>query len=87
MLERQSFQASSCQLRYANAYWRRANASASDWLTPSQTTRGRGEVALLAELINSVARRERVDAGHIALVDATVMIIAFFRRVALLPGQ
>ena len=39
-----------------------------NWYAPSQTTRGRGEVALLAELIDSVARRERVDPRRIGLV-------------------
>ena len=39
-----------------------------NWYTPSQTTRGSGEVALLAALIDSVAHRERIDAGHVALV-------------------
>jgi poly(hydroxyalkanoate) depolymerase family esterase len=39
-----------------------------NWYTPAQTTRGAGEVALLSTLIDSVARRERIGAGHVALV-------------------
>jgi poly(hydroxyalkanoate) depolymerase family esterase len=39
-----------------------------NWYTPDQITRGRGEAALLAEMIDSVARRERVDRQRIALV-------------------
>jgi poly(hydroxyalkanoate) depolymerase family esterase len=39
-----------------------------NWYTPAQTTRGSGEVALLAALIDSVARREAIGGGHIALV-------------------
>jgi poly(hydroxyalkanoate) depolymerase family esterase len=39
-----------------------------NWYTPAQTRRGAGEVALLSTLIDSVARRERIGAGHVALV-------------------
>jgi poly(hydroxyalkanoate) depolymerase family esterase len=39
-----------------------------NWYTPAQTTRGSGEAALLAALIDSVANRERIGAGHVALV-------------------
>jgi poly(hydroxyalkanoate) depolymerase family esterase len=39
-----------------------------NWYTPAQTTRGSGEAALLAALIDSVARREGIGTGHIALV-------------------
>jgi poly(hydroxyalkanoate) depolymerase family esterase len=39
-----------------------------NWYTPAQTTRGSGEVALLAALIDSVTRREGIGAGHVALV-------------------
>jgi poly(hydroxyalkanoate) depolymerase family esterase len=39
-----------------------------NWYTPAQTTRGAGEVALLSALIDSVAHRERIGAGHVALV-------------------
>jgi poly(hydroxyalkanoate) depolymerase family esterase len=38
-----------------------------NWYAPTQTKRGAGEVALLATLIDSVARRERIGAGHVAL--------------------
>jgi poly(hydroxyalkanoate) depolymerase family esterase len=39
-----------------------------NWYMPTETTRGRGEAALLAALIDSVARREAIGAGHVALV-------------------
>ncbi|MFL5605105.1 MAG: alpha/beta hydrolase family esterase [Gemmatimonadaceae bacterium] len=39
-----------------------------NWYMPAQTTRGSGEAALLAALIDSVARREAIGAGHVALV-------------------
>jgi poly(hydroxyalkanoate) depolymerase family esterase len=39
-----------------------------NWYSPAQTTRGAGEVALLSTLIDSVARRERIGTGHVALV-------------------
>jgi poly(hydroxyalkanoate) depolymerase family esterase len=39
-----------------------------NWYTPAQTRRGAGEAGLLSALIDSVARRERIGAGHIALV-------------------
>jgi len=39
-----------------------------NWYVPDQSTRGKGEAALLAEMIDSVARRERVDRQRIALV-------------------
>lgn len=39
-----------------------------NWYLPEQSARGRGEVGLLAEMIDSVARREGVDRQRIALV-------------------
>ena len=39
-----------------------------NWFVPSQTMRGQGEVALLADMIVSVARREGVDPRRIGLV-------------------
>ena len=39
-----------------------------NWFTPSQSMRGQGEVALLAELIDSVATAHTISANHIALV-------------------
>lgn len=39
-----------------------------NWFIPAQTTRGQGEAALLAAMIDSVARREAITAGHVALV-------------------
>ena len=39
-----------------------------NWFTPEQTTRGRGEVALLAGMIDSVARANGVGASRVSLV-------------------
>jgi poly(hydroxyalkanoate) depolymerase family esterase len=39
-----------------------------NWYTPAQRTRESGEAALLAALIDSVARREGIGGGHVALV-------------------
>jgi poly(hydroxyalkanoate) depolymerase family esterase len=62
-----------------------------NWYLPSQTTRGSGEVALLAEMIDSVARREQVDTRRIALVGmsagaamAANLVVAYPDRFAAL---
>jgi poly(hydroxyalkanoate) depolymerase family esterase len=39
-----------------------------NWFSPEQTTRGRGEVALLAGMIDSVARANGVGASRVSLV-------------------
>lgn len=39
-----------------------------NWYSPAQSTRGRGEAGLLAEMIDSVAAREGVDRRRISLV-------------------
>jgi poly(hydroxyalkanoate) depolymerase family esterase len=39
-----------------------------NWFTPAQTTRGTGEVALLAALIDSIGRREDVNPHRVGLV-------------------
>ncbi len=39
-----------------------------NWFSPEQTTRGRGEVALLAGLIDSVARADGISARRVSLV-------------------
>jgi poly(hydroxyalkanoate) depolymerase family esterase len=60
-----------------------------NWFLPSQTTRGHGEVALLAELIDSVARREGVDPRRVGLVGMSagaamtgVLAVAYPERYA-----
>jgi poly(hydroxyalkanoate) depolymerase family esterase len=62
-----------------------------NWYTPAQITRGSGEVALLAALIDSVANRERIGAGHVALVGlsagatmAATLAVAYPERYAAL---
>ena len=60
-----------------------------NWFTPSQTARGSGEAALLAAMIDSVARAERVDARRIGLVGlsaggamAAQLVVAYPERFA-----
>ena len=61
------------------------------WYVPEQFTRDRGEAALLAGMIDSVARAEGVSARHIALVGMSAgaamagnMVIAYPERYAAL---
>lgn len=62
-----------------------------NWYLPAQSTRGRGEAGLLAEMIDSVARREGVDRQRIALVGmsagaamAANLVVAYPERYAAL---
>jgi poly(hydroxyalkanoate) depolymerase family esterase len=62
-----------------------------NWFVPSLTSRGSGEVGLLAEMIDSVARREGADRQRIALVGmsagaamAANLVVAYPERYAAL---
>jgi poly(hydroxyalkanoate) depolymerase family esterase len=62
-----------------------------NWYVPAQTTRGSGEVALLAAMIDSIGRREGVDLRRIAIVGmsagaamAANLVVAYPERFAAL---
>ena len=58
-----------------------------NWFVPGQTTRGQGEVALLAELIDSVARREGVDPQRIGLVGMSAGAAMAANLAVAYPGR
>jgi poly(hydroxyalkanoate) depolymerase family esterase len=62
-----------------------------NWYLPAQTTRGAGEVALLAAMVDSIGRREGVDARRVAVVGmsagaamAANLVVAYPERFAAL---